>query len=134
MNYIIKELSSTGFKTSTGWFTCDKFKVLDKPIFKGLKIGDEVSNIKTNQGGFVIAFDIFVAKKPESEVVSSAPQLDSPIQASKMDKQILKGQALNIAFRDSTLEILSFKDQLDKRIELAQKIYVKLEEANYYGW
>ena len=143
MNHIIKELSSTGFKTANGWFTCDKFKVLDKAIFKGLKIGDEVSNIKTNKNGFVVAFDISVANRGgelESEVNSVVtPQLYSdmspPIQVSKMDRQILKGQALNIAFNCMFKELnIEHKETRDRAIKLSHKLFVELEEANFYGW
>jgi hypothetical protein len=141
MSHIIKELSSNGFQTSLGWFTCDKFKVLDKAIFKGLKVGDSVDNIKTNKGGFVIAFDIPVANRggePVSEAKTAAPHLNSvpPIQVSKMDRQILKGQCLNISFNAMfTGEAdICFDANRTRAIKLAQKLFVELEEANYYGW
>jgi hypothetical protein len=129
MSHIIKELSSNGFKTSVGWFTCDKFKVLDKAIFKGLKVGDSVDNIKTNKGGFVIAFDIPVANRggePVSEAKTATPHLNSvpPIQVSR--NGLIYGQCVNLAFNSFEKGIdLTFKEGvfIKKGFNLADDIY-----------
>ena len=131
MNYNILELSNTGFKTKEGWFTCDKFKVLNKPIFKGLKIGDVITNLQFKDK-YVISFDFpkLTTDILESDGVISPKLLSSP---SVQDKQILKGQCLNIAFERYNFQGFNTTDKAVRTYayDLADTLFKELKERGY---
>ena len=68
MSYTIKKLSSNGFLLSDlGWKSVDKFKVLVKPLFLDLVIGDVIDNLKFNKEGYVVDFIVLKHEDQEKE-------------------------------------------------------------------
>ena len=51
-----------------------------------------------------------------------------------MNHGSLKLTCLRIAFQDATIENLEFKDQIDRRLAMAQRIYVKAIESRIEDW
>ena len=130
----IVALSKYGFKVDSlknDWEKVDKC-LLNRAIFQNLEKGSEIEVVERNKKGFIIDFKV-IELNPITNMINS---LAAPIQAQIDSKarENLKEQCLNIAFRDVDAEILSFKDEMDRRIILAQKLLIKLEENNFYGW
>ena len=72
----ILELSETGFRLESGWKTCDKFHVRSKPLFKDLKVGDEIDNLtfhldKKLKNEYVMSFTVLNHEDQGEEVKSS---------------------------------------------------------------
>lgn len=134
MQITIKQLSSTGFQsTANKWYRCDNFKILNNDIFQKLKEGTVVDNLKCNDKGFITSFTI-VEGEGQMEIprTHSVQTPSAPIiKASDKDRAILKGQALNIAFKDIDVNLSNARM---KAIENAKKIFNELETANYYQW
>jgi len=142
-------MSEYGFKLEDNpekWISCDN-KLLSSSMFKSLKVNDFVNEFRFNDKGFLISFNkITLAQHSEhgleGESINS-PLLnkdrsklscDSPshdIKASDKDRQILKGQCLNIAFKDVDV---TDSNGRSNGIRNAQKLFVELEEANFYRW
>jgi hypothetical protein len=73
----ILELSATGFRLESGWKTCDKFHVRSKPLFKDLKVGDEIDNLtyhldKSRKNEYVMGFIVLNHKDQEEEIAKSS--------------------------------------------------------------
>lgn len=140
--------SSNGFQVEDGkWFTCDKIKVLSKPLFFNLMIGDFIDDIISNSKGYIISFTVLTHKDQEEGVLDHTHNLitlnmnskiTTPLPVSITDKQreILRGQCLNIVFnaffRDG-IEI-EYEANRDRAIKLSQKVFNELESANFYNW
>jgi len=126
---IINEISSNGFKT-TKWFTIDKFK--NPELLNKVKVGDDVSDIVLNTKNYVTSFQIGSGENVLEKPLKSTPKLSpDPINISR---NILKGQCLNIAFQNSTINELEFDSEVERRIKKAQDLLIKLEDSDYFNW
>lgn len=78
MSYTIKKLSSNGFLLSDlGWKTVDKFKVLVKPLFLDLKVGDKIDSLKFNKEGYITDFIVLTREDKEVEGTSQIASLNN---------------------------------------------------------
>jgi hypothetical protein len=78
----IKDISTNGLQLNNGrWLTCDRFKILSKPLFKNLKIGDKVDNLEFNGKNYLVSFTVIphgdIGVKENSPLVKSSIQLSS---------------------------------------------------------
>lgn len=138
----IKSKSETGFRIESGWLQCDKFKLINSDLFKELKIGDKIDNIKKNDKNYVIEFTVIThtndseGSKKQIPLKTNKPNSESsltPSDLSPTDRQreILKGQCLNIAFKEADIT----EDKFRKQAIINAKILFKdIEEQNYYNW
>lgn len=139
----IVKLSKFGFMTnqSKDWVSCDK-KFISSSAFKSLKVGDLIDNASFNDAGFLTSISVVVSKESPSVMCSVSGDTLTPRTtteaSSKVERDILKGQCLNIAFNTFFAQEgglnPEFKESRAKAIILAQKLFNELESANYYGW
>lgn len=125
----IKKISSTGFLTENGWRTCDKFKVLIKPLFLDLKVGDTIDSIKTktDKEGKVYVIDFIVLSHKDSvseEEVCPPNDVSSVSSSSPIHKdRIMYGQCVNIAFNSFGTFNLFHDGTLKQGFDLADLLY-----------
>ena len=141
----IVAISKYGFKVDSlrnDWEKVDK-TLLKRDVFNMLEKGLEIEIKERNTKGFILDFKILdsKARKLEEEQTSSPlinmdnkSSFSSPspdIKACDKERQILKGQCLNIAFKD-----IDVTDSNGRSVGIrnAQKLFVELEEANFYRW
>lgn len=119
----VSKLSSNGFQIDNKqWFTVDKFKSPD--LLSTIKLGDILSDIKTNKKGYVVSVvgdASQVGKLTLSD--SSSSSFIQPAKFDYKDLKILRGQCLNIAFDNlsSNGRVLNFKDK--------NGVYINIEEG-----
>ena len=137
-------LSEYGFKLSSNpekWISCDK-KFLSSKKFKDIKVGDTFISSITNPNGFVTDVVILTdhsgqeceggLNSPSRQNLKASLCPPSPdIKANDVDRKILKGQCLKIAFKDVDV---TDSNGRSNGIRNAKKLFVELEEANFYGW
>lgn len=133
-------LSKYGFKVDSlknDWEKVDKC-LLNREIFKNLEKGSEIEVVERNKKGFIIDFKLipiepFDTRKLLDAMVNGANEIKANIDSRSRD--ILKGQCLNIACNAVFMNRdIGFDMNRDKAIKLAQKLFIELEQANYYGW
>jgi hypothetical protein len=68
----ITTIGPYGFKVDDGdvWFSCDKY-FLNSSLFKSLKVGNEIKDIKNNKNGFVKSLIVLTHKDQGEEVIKS---------------------------------------------------------------
>jgi len=127
------------------WFQVDKFKLINSDKFKNLKVSDDIDNIKFNNKDFVIDFivlnhedqegkgEIKHISFPSNHNVKNSEQFPFTPESFHRSRDILKGQCLNIAF-DGMGKLIEFKDERDRRIQIAQKLLNELESADFFNW
>ena len=137
----IQALSKFGFKLDelkNEWEKVDK-SLLKRDLFTSLKKGDEIEIVARNKAGFILDFRVI---KPNTLDINSA--LNSAVtsvtnQMFQMDKErmreraILKGQCLNLIFNNNECD-LEIKEVRQDRIRLAHKLFIEIEEYDYYNW
>lgn len=140
----IEQLSKNGFKINNKWFTCDKFKVLDKPLFKSLKIGDVLNQIEYNKKNYVTSF-IIVSTNDTQEVKENtiAPLLyttntslkDSPPPTSSLT--IVEGGSI-LEREGNNMKFNSLKSSSDPsvqdRIIFGQCVNIAFEHTTVNGF
>lgn len=130
-------LSKYGFKLDSlknDWEKVDK-TLLKREVFISLKKDDLIEVKERNSKGFIVDM---VKVDPISNILnntlnalSNSARNEEKILASDKQREILKGQCLNIAFKDIDITDSKFREQ---GIRYAQKLFVELEEANFYNW
>lgn len=129
---IVQAVSKNGFKIDSlknDWTIVDK-SLIDSEAFKSLRKGFEINIIGRNDKGLVTDFKIVntlgINKLKEEFRLPPNP----------VDRNILKGQCLNIIFSNmSACEAdLGHDGNREKGIRLAHRLFLELENANYYGW
>ena len=136
--------SRYGFKLDSlknDWEKVDK-SLLHRELFNSLEKGFQIDIKERNKKGFILDFKVINHDNPEAsknnvpntvskQLNSDCSLTPSDIKATDRDRNILKGQCLNIAFKDIDVTDSNFRD---RGIKIAQKLFVELEEANFYGW
>lgn len=136
--YTVKKLSSTGFLLSTGWMSCDKFKVLSKPIFFNLKEGDVIDNIKTKVAkdgkAYVIDFTVLSDKGGEANHLSnthSSTVTSSLPSSHSLGTSILEREGIKHL---NPLVESSKTPSVQDRIMYAQCVNIAFSKTTYYSY
>lgn len=142
MSYTIKKLSSTGFLLDDGWKSCDKFKVLVKPIFFNLKVGDKIDNIKYHKGKddkmYVVDFTVLnhedqgeegTSQEITSQVTHGSESLTLPSCATKGEFVLERdGKVLN---PQQSKDLFISKPSVQDSIRYAQCVNIAFNTIQY---
>lgn len=118
-------LSKYGFKLDSlksDWVKCDK-SLLKSERFAQLRKGMDIDVVEKNKQDFVLNFRI-----------NSLPCVSDDCKIDSRARDILKGQCLNIAFQNCSMNVLDFEDQRQKGIRLAHKLFDELLQSKYAEW
>ena len=129
-------LSKYGFKLDSlknDWEKVDK-SMLKRDAFNSLEKGDLIEVKERNDKGFILDF---VKVNPIDHLISNVTDSiassfnNGEIHGTDKQREILKGQCLNICFKEINVNYPQFRKMA---IDNAKILFREIEDSDYYRW